>query len=65
MSGTNIQTSVNAGHGNIEYFYAFRFSPFSKNPGLPFALLHQAGIQFSLNIVDKRNSIKTILFPHL
>jgi type IX secretion system PorP/SprF family membrane protein len=65
MSGTNIQTSVNAGHGNIEYFYAIRFSPVSKNPGLPFVLLHQAGIQFSLNIVDKRNSIKTILFPHL
>jgi type IX secretion system PorP/SprF family membrane protein len=65
MSGTNIQTSVKAGHGNIEYFYAFRFSPVSKNPGLPFALLHQAGIQLSLNIVDKRNSIKTILFPHL
>jgi hypothetical protein len=65
MSGTNIQTSVKAGYGNMEYFYSFRFSPFSKNPGLPFVLLHQAGIQFSLNIVDKRNSIKTILFPHL
>jgi type IX secretion system PorP/SprF family membrane protein len=65
MSGTNIQISAKAGHGNMDYFYSFRFSPFSKNPGLPFSLLHQAGIQFSLNIVDKRNSIKTILFPHL
>lgn len=65
MSGTSIQTSVKSGHGNLEYFYSFRFSPFSKNPGLPFSLLHQAGMQFSLNIVDKRNSIKTILFPHL
>jgi type IX secretion system PorP/SprF family membrane protein len=61
----SFQTTLKAGHGNIDYLYSFRFSPFGKYPGLPFVVMHQAGIHISLNIVNKRNTIKTIFFPHL
>jgi type IX secretion system PorP/SprF family membrane protein len=64
-SGKNIQTSVKAGAGNLDFLYSFRFSLMSENIGLPIALVHQLSVHLSLNIVDKRNTIKTIKFPDL
>ncbi len=65
QSGKNIQTSLKAGHGNLDFLYSFRFSVISENIGLPIALVHQLSVHLSLNIVDKRNTIKTINFPDL
>ena len=65
QSGFNIQTSLKAGHDNLDFLYSFRFSVVSENTGLPIALVHQLGIRLSLNIVDKRNAVKTINFPDL
>lgn len=65
QSGKNIQTSLKAGHGNLDFLYSFRFSVMSENIGLPIALVHQLSVHLSLNIVDKRNTIKTINFPDL
>lgn len=63
QSGFNILTSLKVGHDNLDFLYSFRFSVISENIGLPIALVHQLGIRLSLNIVDKRNAIKTINFP--
>jgi len=65
QSGKNIQTSIKAGHGNIGFLYSFRFSVMSDNIGMPIALVHQLSVHLSLNIVNKRNTIKTINFPDL
>jgi len=65
QSGVNLQTSLKAGHGKIDYLYSFRFSVSSENVGLPIALVNQVGIRLSLNVVNKRNIIKTINIPDL
>ena len=46
-------------------FYNYRFNIASGNDLLPFSLLHQTGVAFSLNNVEKRKTIKTINFPKL
>ena len=51
--------------GIIRFSYAYRLNIISGNDLLPVSLLHQAGLAFSLNDVNKRNSIKTIKFPKL
>jgi hypothetical protein len=61
----NIQTGFSFSTGRITGFYNYRFSAVSGNKLLPFSLLHQTGLAFSLNNVDKRNTIKTINFPKL
>jgi hypothetical protein len=41
------------------------FNAFSGNSLLPLSLLHQVGLAFSLNNVEKRKAFKTINFPKL
>jgi type IX secretion system PorP/SprF family membrane protein len=61
----NIQTGFSFSAGRITGFYNYRFNAVSGNKLLPFSLLHQTGLAFSLNNVEKRNTIKTINFPKL
>lgn len=61
----NIQTGFSLKAGKVSVYYNYRFNIVSGNKLLPLSLLHQTGLAFSLNNVDKRNAIKTINFPKL
>ena len=61
----NIQAGFSFKAGRITGFYNYRFNVVSGNELLPLSLLHQTGLAFSLNNVEKRNTIKTINFPKL
>src|SRR5450759_2194402 len=61
----NFQTGFSFNAGRISVYYNYRFNIVSANKLLPFSLLHQTGLAFSLNNVEKRNLIKTINFPKL
>jgi len=61
----DIQTGFAVNTGSVVVFYNYRFNIVSGSNLLPFSLLHQTGIAFSLNNVDKRKTIKTINFPKL
>lgn len=61
----NIQTGFSLNFGGIVFYYNYRFNALSGNKFMPFSLLHQTGLAFSLNNVEKRNTIKTINFPKL
>jgi type IX secretion system PorP/SprF family membrane protein len=61
----NIQTGFAFDAGRICFYYNYRFNIISENKLLPLSLLHQTGLVFSLNNVEKRNLIKTINFPKL
>ena len=61
----NIQSGFSFTTGRISLYYNYRFNVVSVNKLLPLSLLHQTGLAFSLNNVDKRNVIKTINFPKL
>ena len=61
----NIQTGFSFKTGRISIYYNYRFNAVSGNEFMPLSLLHQTGLAFSLNDVEKRNTIKTINFPKL
>ena len=61
----NIQTGFAFKSGKVSVYYNYRFNIVSENKLMPLSLLHQTGLAFSLNNVDKRNIIKTINFPEL
>jgi type IX secretion system PorP/SprF family membrane protein len=63
--GLNIQTGFSFSTGRMTVYYNYRFSAISGNKLIPLSLLHQTGLAFSLNNVEKRNTIKTINFPKL
>ena len=61
----NIQTGFSINTGKLNIFYNYRFNIGSENKLMPFSLLHQTGLAFSLNSVDKKYIIKAIKFPKL
>jgi len=61
----NIQTGFSFTSGIVSIFYTYRFNIISGNNLMPLSLLHQTGLAFSLNNVDKRNISKTINLPKL
>jgi type IX secretion system PorP/SprF family membrane protein len=61
----NLQTGFSFSSGMIRIFYNYRFNLISGNKLMPFSLLHQTGLAFSLNNVDKRKLPKTIILPNL
>ena len=61
----NIQTGFSIKAGKLSIYYNYRFNIASGNNLMPLSLLHQTGLAFSLNNVDKRKTIKTINFPKL
>jgi len=61
----NIQSGFAFSYGLVSLFYNYQFNAITGNSLLPMSLLHQVGLTFSLNNVEKRNAIKTINFPKL
>jgi type IX secretion system PorP/SprF family membrane protein len=61
----NLQTGFSFRTGRMAIYYNYRFNVISDNKLMPLSLLHQTGLAFSLNNVEKRNTIKTINFPKL
>jgi type IX secretion system PorP/SprF family membrane protein len=61
----NIQTGFSFKSGKVSIYYNYRFNIVSANKLMPISLLHQTGLAFSLNSVEKRNIIKTINYPKL
>ncbi|MGE5420486.1 MAG: PorP/SprF family type IX secretion system membrane protein [Chloroflexota bacterium] len=61
----NIQAGFSVKTGRLGLFYNYRFNMASPNNLIPLSLLHQAGVNFSLNTVDKRNVPGTISLPEL
>jgi type IX secretion system PorP/SprF family membrane protein len=61
----NLQTGFSIKAGIMHIYYNYRFNIASGNNLMPLSLLHQTGVAFSLNNVDKRKIIKTINFPKL
>jgi type IX secretion system PorP/SprF family membrane protein len=61
----NIQTGFSLCPGKFRIWYNYRFNAVSGNKFTPLSLLHETGLAFSLNNVEKRNTIKTINFPKL
>ena len=61
----NVQSGFSVNTGRITFFYNYRFNAVSGNRFMPLSLLHQTGLAFSLNNVEKRITIKTINFPKL
>jgi type IX secretion system PorP/SprF family membrane protein len=64
-SNLNLQTGISFGTGRMRIFYNYRFNIYSGNSLLPLSVLHHTGLTFSLNSVEKRNTIRTINFPKL
>jgi type IX secretion system PorP/SprF family membrane protein len=61
----NIQSGFSFSTGRIYIYYNYRFNAVSGNSFMPLSLLHETGLAFSLNNVEKRNAFKTINFPKL
>jgi type IX secretion system PorP/SprF family membrane protein len=61
----NIQSGFSFSTGRIYIYYNYRFNAVSGNKFMPLSLLHETGLAFSLNNVEKRNAFKTINFPKL
>ncbi len=61
----DIQTGFSVEKGKLIAFYNYRFNLISGNKMMPFSVLMQTGLSFSLNNVEKRNSIKTIYLPKM
>lgn len=59
----DIQTGFALKISQIGIFYNYRFNVHSDNKMLPVSMLHQIGLVFSLNRVDKRSGYKTITLP--
>ena len=63
LENINLQPGFSFTKGKLSIYYNYTFSVISGNNLMPFSLLHQTGLAYSLNRVEKRNSIKTINFP--
>jgi type IX secretion system PorP/SprF family membrane protein len=61
----NVQTGFTLSAGKVNIWYNYRFNAVSGNKFTPLSLLHETGLAFTLNNVEKRNAIKTINFPKL
>jgi type IX secretion system PorP/SprF family membrane protein len=65
VKNLNIQTGFSLSAEKVTIWYNYRINVVSDNKSTPLSLLHETGLAFSLNIVEKRNTIKTINFPKL
>ena len=64
-NNVNIQTGFAFKFSSVSVYYNYQFNAITGNSMLPLSLLHQVGLAFSLNIVEKRKPFKTINFPKL
>lgn len=61
----DLQVGCSLKTGKLLFYYNYRFNITSCNKMLPVSVIHQTGLVFRLNFVDKRKIIKTINFPKL
>lgn len=61
----DVQPGFSVRREQVSLFYNYRFNIKSENSLLPFTLMHQAGVAFSLNDVKKRIKVRTINYPQL
>jgi type IX secretion system PorP/SprF family membrane protein len=61
----NIQAGFAFRFSVVSVFYNYQFNAISGNSLLPLSLIHQVGLAFTLNSVEKRNAINTINLPKL
>lgn len=61
----DMQTGFSVSSGRLTFLYNYRFNIASRNPMAPFSLVHQTGLAFSLNNVEKRIRVKTINIPEM
>lgn len=61
----DIQAGFALKMNKIGFFYNYRFNVHSDNTMLPVSVLHQTGLVFSLNRVDKRSDYKTVTLPKM
>jgi type IX secretion system PorP/SprF family membrane protein len=59
----DIQAGFSFMRDKLALFYNYRFNLGSGNTLMPFSLMHQTGLTFSLNNVEKRIKFKTINMP--
>jgi type IX secretion system PorP/SprF family membrane protein len=62
---TNLQAGFALKCSIVSVYYNYQFNVLAGNSFMPLSLLHQVGLAFSLNNVEKRKAIKTINFPKL
>jgi len=65
IGNLNLQAGFSFQTGSLRFNYSYRFNIVSNNILLPLSLLHQAGIAFNLNNIDKKNRFNTIKYPEL
>jgi type IX secretion system PorP/SprF family membrane protein len=61
----NIQSGFSFSFSLVTVYYNYLFNAKTGNTLLPMSLMHQVGLAFSLNNVEKRKAFKTINFPKL
>lgn len=64
LKNVDLQAGFSLNAGRIGLFYSYRLNISSGNVLMPLSLLHQTGLRFSLNTVNKRN-VRTISFPEM
>jgi len=64
-SNIDLQAGFSLKKDRVSVFYNYKFSLKPGDTMLPFSLLHQTGLAFSLNNVEKRIRIRTINMPDL
>jgi type IX secretion system PorP/SprF family membrane protein len=64
-SNINVQAGFSFNFSLVSVYYNYLFNAKTGNTLLPMSLLHQVGLAFSLNNVEKRKAFKTINFPKM
>jgi type IX secretion system PorP/SprF family membrane protein len=61
----DVQAGFSFRKEKLGLFYNYRFNLGSGNSLMPFSLIHQTGLNFSLNYVEKRIKVRTINVPDM
>jgi len=61
----DIQAGFSLRSEKLGLYYNYRFNLRSDNSVIPFSVMHQTGLTFSLNYVEKRNKVRTINVPYM
>ncbi|TFG43725.1 MAG: type IX secretion system membrane protein PorP/SprF, partial [Bacteroidia bacterium] len=61
----DVQAGFSIRREKLALFYNYRFNLGSGNSLIPFSVMHQTGLTFSLNNVEKRIKVRTIKVPYM
>jgi hypothetical protein len=64
-SGLDCQAGFSVKLERMALFYSYRFNVASEKHVMPFSLMHQTGLNFSFNNVEKRIKGRTINAPDI